>query len=382
MGLSGRTDVASVVIGAGIMGVSAAFFLGELGQDVVLLDRGAVGDEASGRNAGSLSLQNKPYPIIPLCRAGIDTWKELETEVGGLGFVQSGGFRVAETDDQAKYLDVDLSERNRYGLGIGRVSPREVRAMAPYLSEDLTAVNHCKWDSYVDARVATQRIAQAAASRGVEILPQTPATGIHVERGRVVVHTQDGVFVCRKLLVAAGIWTKDIAAWLGVSLPINLRINQMIVTPRLPHFIHHMITHAAGNLTLKQVDCGSVLVGGGWPGDGDLAANLKRPRYMSVIGNAQAAVRVVPSLANVEAIRTWAGFDGRTEDQLPLLGALPGYDDVFVASSCFGGYVAGPFIGKLMAQAMAGQKPEMALEAFSPRRYGEALAAGPKEGAC
>jgi len=242
--------------------------------------------------------------------------------------------------------------------------------MAPYLAEDLTAVNHCSWDSYVDARVATQRIAEAAASRGARILPKTPATGISVERGRITVRTPNGVYTCRKLLVTAGIWTKDIAAWLGVSLPINLRINQMIVTPRLPHFIHHMITHAAGNLTLKQVDCGSVLVGGGWPGDGNLAANVKRPRYMSVVGNAQAAVRVVPSLAGVEAIRTWAGFDGRTEDQLPLLGALPGYDEILIASSCFGGYVAGPFIGKLMAQAMTGQKPEMALDAFSPRRYG------------
>jgi sarcosine oxidase subunit beta len=183
------------------------------------------------------------------------------------------------------------------------------------------------------------------------------------------VRTPEGTYTCRKLLITAGIWTKEIANWLGIALPINLRINQMIVTPRLPHFIHHMITHAAGNLTLKQVECGSVLVGGGWPGDGDLARNVKMPRYLSVVGNALAAVRVVPGLADVEAIRTWAGFDGRTEDQLPILGALPGYDNVFVASSCFGGYVAGPFIGKLMAQVMSGRVPEMSLDAFSPRRY-------------
>ena len=377
------TDVESVVIGAGIMGVSAAFYLGVLGQDVVLLDRKAVGDEASGRNAGSLSLQNKPYPIVPLCKAGIDTWEELEREIGGLGFVQSGGFRVAETADQAKYLDSDLVERNRYGLGIRRLAPSEVRAMAPYLAKNLAAVNYCTWDSYVDARVATQRIALGAASRGVRIVAQTPATGIGIEQGhRILVHTSNGTYRCRRLLVTAGIWTKDIAQWLGISLPINLRINQMIVTPRLPHFIHHMITHAAGNLTLKQVDCGSVLVGGGWPGDGDLAANVKRPRYMSVIGNAQAAVRVVPELANVEAIRTWAGFDGRTEDQLPILGALPGHNNLFVASSCFGGYVAGPFIGKLMAQAMSGEVPEMSLDAFSPRRYESGEAERVKETTC
>jgi sarcosine oxidase subunit beta len=138
-----RTDVESIVIGAGIMGVCAAFYLRELGQDVVLIERKTVGDEASGRNAGSLSLQNKPYPIVPLCKGGITTWRELQEEIGGLGFVQPGGFRVAETDEQANYLNSDLVERNRHGLGIRRLDSGEVHDMAPYLAAGLKAVNYC-----------------------------------------------------------------------------------------------------------------------------------------------------------------------------------------------------------------------------------------------
>jgi len=365
-----RTDVEYAVLGAGIMGVSAAFYLNELGHDVMLIDRKAVGEEASGRNAGSLSLQNKPYPIIPLCKGGIRTWKELETEIGGLGFKQSGGFRVAETPEQASFLDEDLAERNRYGLDVERVPADQVCEMAPYLSTHLTAVNYCAWDSYADARVATQRIALAASDRGVHVVTHSPVIDLTpLDTHRIAIQTAAAEYICRKLLVASGIWTKGIAEWLDVSLPINMRINQMIVTPRLPRIISHMITHASGNLTLKQVDCGSVLIGGGWPGDGDLERDIKLPRYDSVVGNASVAVRVVPALADVEAVRTWAGLDGRTEDQLPILGPLPGNANVFLASSCFGGYVAGPYIGKLMAQKMSSGCAEIDLAPFSPGRY-------------
>jgi len=364
-----RVDVEYVVVGAGIMGVCAALYLNELGHDVVLVDRKAVGEEASGRTAGSLSLQNKPYPIIPLCKGGILTWKELESEVGGLGFKQSGGFRVAETEDQVNFLDEDRHERNNYGLGVRKVRLEEAWEMAPYLSPDLKGVNHCAWDSYADARVATQRIALAAAARGVTVETYTPVRGLECHGQQVHVETETCTYRCRKLLIAAGIWTKELAKWLGVSLPINLRINQMIVTPRVPPLIEHMITHASGRLTLKQLECGSILIGGGWPGDGDLEKDVKLPRYESIVGNAAAAIRVVPALANIEAIRTWAGFDGRTDDQLPILGAIPSQENVFLASSCFGGYVAGPYIGKLMAQVMSTGEAEMSLDPFSPGRY-------------
>jgi len=365
-----RTDVECAVLGAGIMGVSAAFYLSELGHDVMLIDRKAVGEEASGRNAGSLSLQNKPYPIIPLCKGGILTWKELEAEIGGLGFNQSGGFRVAENDEQAAFLDTDLEERNRYGLDVGRMPAEQVHEMAPYLSSHLTAVNYCAWDSYADARVATQRIALAAFARGAQVVTHSPVVNLlPLGDKKIALQTEDGEYRCRKLLIASGIWTKHIAEWLGVSLPINMRVNQMIVTPRLPRIISHMITHATGNLTLKQLECGSVLIGGGWPGDGDLERDIKLPRYESVVGNSVVAIRVVPALADAEAVRTWAGLDGRTEDQLPILGPLPGSSSIFLASSCFGGYVAGPYIGKLMAQRMSSGHAEMDLTPFSPSRY-------------
>jgi glycine/D-amino acid oxidase-like deaminating enzyme len=156
---------------------------------------------------------------------------------------------------------------------------------------------------------------------------------------------------------------------LGVHLPINLRINQMIVTPKLPKLITHMITHARGILTLKQVSGGSILIGGGWPGNGTVAEDTKKPRFESVVGNASVAARVVPKLADTEAIRSWAGFDGRTEDQLPILGSVPGMEGIYIASSCFGGYVAGPYIGKLMAQLIHYGETETSLEPFAVSRF-------------
>jgi glycine/D-amino acid oxidase-like deaminating enzyme len=294
----------------------------------------------------------------------------LDQEIGGLGFVQPGGFRVAETEEEYFFLAKDLKERNRYGLGIVQMPIEEVRRIAPYISDSLKGANYCLWDGYVDARVATQRIALAARSRGVEIVTNNAVIKIKWKnRSCIFVITKKQQYRCRRLLIAAGVWTRQLGRFLDLDLPLNLRINQMVVTSRYPRLIEHMITHARGHLTLKQLDCGSILIGGGWPGAGDLSQDIKRPRYESIVGNVAVAVRVVPELAPIEAIRTWAGFDGRTNDELPILGPVPEKGNVFLATGCFGGYVAGPYIGKLMAQMMIGQKPEMSIDAFSVRRF-------------
>ena len=72
----------------------------------------------------------------------------------------------------------------------------------------------------------------------------------------------------RRLLLAAGAWLKPVAAFLGVELPVRVRINTVSVTERMPPLIHHIVGHATGLLTMKQKPNGTVLIGGGWQGRG------------------------------------------------------------------------------------------------------------------
>jgi len=363
-------DVEVLVVGGGIMGVCAAYFLRQSGHEVVVVERKTVGAESSGRNAGSIALQNKRLHLIPLCKKGIETWRELDREVDGLEFTSSGGLRVAETPDDVRILDQVLPLQNKLGLDVQRLSTEEVRAMAPYLSDSLMAANYCSWDSFVDALRSTERIAAEAEGHGVEFICRSTVRDLRwLNAQRVEADVGETTFRCRILVLATGAWTERMAGLLGAFIPIVVRMNQMIVTSRIPRFVHHMISHARGILTLKQVSCGSVLIGGGWQGHGCLELDEVRPALDSVIGNANVAVRVVPALGDMEVIRTWGGFDSRTEDEYPVIGSLVGKKNVLVGTSCIGGYVAGPYVGRLLAQLVHEGKSEMKLESFSPGRF-------------
>lgn len=93
--LPSRIDVA--IVGAGVQGLSTALFLARAGRDVVVFERGDAWREASGVNAGSLAIQNKRLPLVPLAREALKQWASFQRELGDVGFVPSGGVKVAES---------------------------------------------------------------------------------------------------------------------------------------------------------------------------------------------------------------------------------------------------------------------------------------------
>lgn len=364
-------QVDTLVIGAGIMGTACAFHLARAGREVLVIDRREVGAEASGTNAGSLAVQNKPARLTAMSMAGAGEWEGLG-RVAGVDFEyrRTGGLRVAEDEAGARKLEAAARSQQGLGLQVEHMTGAEARAIAPYLSPRVVAANWCPADGQCNARTATQLLAQAAARLGARFAPRRPALALSRRRGFcAVVDTPGGAIGAGRLVVAAGVWSRGIAALMGIDLPVKLRINQMMVTEATAPVLHHMVTHIEGALTLKQLNCGTVLLGGGWQGWGDLERNVKGPTYQSMLGSAGLAARVIPALAGVHVIRSWAGFDGRTADELPIIGPMPGWPGAFLATSCFGGFTVGPLVGRLVAQmVMGGAMPPEVVE-FTPARY-------------
>lgn len=364
-------EVETLVIGGGIMGVSCAFFLAAAGREVLVVDQREIGAEASGTNAGSLATQNKPAGIVRMSMAGVAEWAGLGRLAGAdFEYRRSGGLRVAEDERGAEKLRAAAELQSRLGLEVFHVSGDEARAIAPYLSRRVVAANWCPSDGQCNARTATQLLAKAAAGRGARFAPRRAALGISRDRGQTVrVETQAGPVRAARLVIAAGVWSQKVAAHLGVKLQIRLRINQMMVTEATAPILRHIITHIDGVLTVKQLNCGTVLVGGGWQGWGDLERNVKGPAYESMLGNGGLAARVIPALVGLNVIRGWAGFDGRTADELPIIGPVPGWPGVFLATSCFGGFTVGPLVGRLTAEMVASGKVPPEVADFTPARY-------------
>jgi glycine/D-amino acid oxidase-like deaminating enzyme len=339
------------------------------GHQVVVLERKVPGTEASGTNAGSLGAQNKPVRLASLALTAIDAWRDFEAETGlDTGYHRTGGLRVAENEDGVRRLREIATAQTAHGVPIERIDGEEARRRAPYLSRAVVAANYCPVDGHNNALIAPALVARAASQAGARIERGVTVHRIARRPGKqFALETDAGDIACRRLILTAGIWSRDFLVAAGVDLPVVLRNNQMMVTEAAPPLLDLVIFHVDGHLTLKQVHPAmSCLIGGGWPGGGDFRAGRKETSFASTVGNAAVAIRIVPALAALRVLRSWSGFDWRTTDQLPVIGEVPGWEGMFVCTSCFGGYTLSPLLGQALARAATSGSLPAVLAAFSP----------------
>lgn len=356
-----RASARTVVVGAGTVGAFVAYGLARRGEEVLLLERKEPGLEAAGLNAGTLAVQNKLLSLIPLAMRGVELWQDFERQTRrDLHTVRCGGFRVAHTTVGGERLKREAEQQRRLGLEVEHLSGEEARARAPYLADTVRAANWCPLDGHNNALTAVKQVVQEAEALGARVQSRSEVLRIEREAGRWRLVTPGGSVGADRVVLAAGLWSRTLAEGIGLRLQLEVHNNQMIVTERLPRLIDHVITHVTGRLTLKQKGEGTVLIGGGWPGHHDLENNLKWPALPSLIGNARLATATVPGLEDAHVLRTWAGLDGRTRSQHPLIGPVAGRRGLYLATSFRAAYTLGPAVGEGIAEwIVSGEPPEL-----------------------
>ncbi len=364
-----KTDI--LVIGGGIIGTSAAFFLSQEDSGVTLIDKSYIGREASGATAGTMSFQNKEPRLIPLVQESMNIWHSFQKKLGNvIEFRQPGGFRIAENNEEISLLFQSIKKQKEAGLEVNLLMSEELKRFAPYLGPSVVAATYCKKDGRSNPLTACLALATAAKENGAKIIENEKVQAIKLEgKNRFLVQTSKRLFQSYCVLNAAGVWSKDIFRMLGLEFPITLDPMQVMVTEPSPPIFEHIITHVRGNLTLKQVDSGNVVIGGGWRGEGDEKRGIKKVVYESMKENVQAACRAIPTLGAINLIRCWVGLEGRTPDKMPLLGPVDSVPGFFSASCVKGGWTLGPLLGKLAAEMIMGRKPSLCVDEFAPRRF-------------
>ena len=364
-----KTDI--LVIGAGIMGLAASFFLSEENSNVTLIDRSFIGREASGATAGTMSFQNKELSLIPFVQEGMHIWRLFHEKLGDeIEFRQPGGFRIAENKEELSALQDSVKMQRKAGLDVVFLRGEELKKIAPYLGPSVIAASYYDKDGRSNPLTTCLALARAVSKNGAKVIENEIVEGIQVENTRrFVVRTSKRMFRTSCILNAAGVWSKDIFKMIGLDFPITLDPMQAMVTEPSPPILDHIITHVRGNLTLKQVDSGNLVIGGGWKGQGDEKRNIKKLLYESMKGNIQSALRAVPALSGINMMRCWVGLEGRTPDKMPLLGELRSLPGFFTSTCVKGGWTLGPILGKLVAEAILGKKPSMPIEHFHPGRF-------------
>ena len=355
------------VIGAGVMGCSTALFLARGGMRVVLIDRGALCRQASGVNAGTLTLQMTRAALIPYAMAAWRMWMATPEWLAGGDVMARArpGLSVAFTAGEAAMLEQRARIRGAAGAPIELLSGAAARAIEPGLSPNVVLAGHCPVDGFASAYLTGRAFMGALRHAGVEVREHHPvsailreATGFRI--GDIAV-TRVGDIAATRIVLAGGVWLGDLAAMLGVGLRIRTLINQLIVTAPLHQVMRTVLGVASGLLSLKQYDNGSVLVGGGWQGAGDRHGGPLALRMDSLLGNLRLAAHTIPALREAVVLRAWLGLEAETDDALPVLGPLPGVSDAWAIGSVHSGYTSGPFMGKILAQAILGTPPDLPL---------------------
>ena len=370
-----------VIIGAGIMGTAAALRATELGLDTVVIDRGTVNAESSGGNAGSLHMQLLSFDFgqktggrgeallqtLPLQRDAIALWQDLERDLGtSFEIVLTGGMMLAEEKRHITFLRDKIAAERKMGIEVDLIDRSGIKVLAPGVSDRMIAAAWCPGEGKINPLLGTPALANAARAKGARFVEGVAIIGLTDTAPGYTVSTSAGTIRARRLILAAGGWTGALGAMLGVPLQIHGAPLQMVVTETAPPLASCLLAHCDRHLTMKQATAGNLIIGGAWSAAADPVTGRTRILRESLEGNLWVAERVLPGVAGLHVLRSWAAMNVDI-DGAPLVGHLPGHPDCVVVAGA-NGYTLGPLLGRHAADAVATGRQPVGLDRFSPAR--------------
>ncbi len=341
-----------VVIGAGVSGLSSAYFLARAGRDVVVVDKGIVGGEASGRNGGMVSERVDEPLLIPMAVEATELWTTLDEELGyPTEFTQEGRLQVAVTELEMGDLLAERDVALRHGIDVALVEPSEIRDMIPGITERTLGGLFFPNGGHANTQLTVQAYAWALQDLGGRLYQNTTVTGLRVIDGRVsVVETTAGDFAPEIVIGAAGPQTGLLADLADVHVPVApARVEILATAPVEQRF---PIALVGNGLYGHQAVRGNLIFGGGaheWA-DVELTASPGKPNTPLIRNIARRVAELLPGMADVPVIRSWAGVVEQAPDYRPIIDILDCPSNYVVVTASAHGFGISPATGKVVSE--------------------------------
>ncbi|QCK85922.1 FAD-binding oxidoreductase [Phreatobacter aquaticus] len=369
-----RSDV--IIVGGGIMGAATAFFLAKRGRSVALIERGLIGQQASGTNFGNVRRQGRFLPQLPLANRSRAIWGRLGELLGeDAEFLASGHIRVAYAEDMIGVMETYARDARAYDLELEMLSGNALRDRFPFLGPEVRGGSYSPHDGHANPRLAAPAFGRAAARAGAQIFENTEIVQVEKDGAGFRVESASGqVFRAPVLMISAGAWANRLSAQFGEPVAVVAHGPQMAVTEPVPYAIEPVIgvssTNVAEGLYLRQVKRGNIVFGGGGRGPADTETRRATVEPMFTLRKIEQIARVVPALSRLSIIRVWSGIEGYPPDELPIIGPSAKVDGLHYAFGFSGhGFQLGPGVGDVMAELIDTGQTSTPIEAFSIRRF-------------
>ena len=211
-----------IIVGGGIMGATTAFFLRKRGLSVILLERGLIGQQASGVNFGNVRRAGRYLEQLPLSNRSRALWGRLPELIGEDGeFVQSGHLQLAYNQVQADRMEKYARGAKDYGLDLELISGRMARERFPYLGPEIAAGSYAPVDGHANPRLVAPAFGRAAVREGAQVFENTEIVNVEKDGEDFRVTAADGrIFRAPVVQVSAGAWADRISA--GLCEPVTL----------------------------------------------------------------------------------------------------------------------------------------------------------------
>ena len=340
-----------VVIGGGVSGLSSAYFLARAGKDVVVVEKGTVGGEASGRNGGMISERVDEPPMIPMAVESLKIWATLDDELGyPTEFTHQGRLEVAVSEEEMGDLFTERDESLRRGISVELLDPSDIRDMIPEISGRTLGGLFFSNGGHANPQRSVQAFAWAFQDLGGRLHQNTAVTGMRVVDGRVSsVETTAGPIEADVVVAAAGPQTALMAEMIGVHVPVApARVEMIATAPVEPLF---KIALVGNGLYGRQAARGNLLFGGGaheWT-DVDLTTEPSKPNTPLIRNIARRLAELLPGAADVQVIRSWAGVVEQAPDYRPIIDILDRPSNYVVVTASAHGFGISPATGKAVS---------------------------------
>jgi sarcosine oxidase subunit beta len=333
-----------VIVGGGVTGLSAGWWLARQGAEVLVLEKFIVGWEASGRNGGGAS-----HSFSPLFLEEQRLWPQMDELLGYPTEFQPCRVRIGLTDENMTMFRRQMAIAARQGFKAELLTPQQVRELVPLAGDNVIGGAFYHYGGHANPQRTVQAYAWALQDLGGRILQHCRVTGFRSQGGRVAaVVTDRGEFGCDSLVIAAGPQLGELAGQLGAEVPVAPARAEMIVTEPLPLMKHGGTDGNAlyGRQTLR----GNLVFGGGpheWLDEAPVGA---RPATTPLTRNlAGRLLELFPKAAHVRVIRSWAGIVENTPDGRPILDRLKTVPNTVVATMSSIGFGLSPASGRAIA---------------------------------